>query len=168
MCDPVSISLGVGAALSATGSVMGGISADQQGHYAAKIADQNAKMDHLSSRDALERGRIEEQRQYRHNARAMGAQRVAIAANGIELDFGTAADLQTDTARAGWEDAQTIRENAVREAKGFEISAWNHTAQASADRAQGNAAMWKGVFDAGGTLLSSASQIGKYRAGQAA
>ncbi len=123
-------------------------------------------MDQAAAQDAIKRGAIEEQRQYRRTAQALGAQRAAIAANGIETAFGSAADIQTDTKLIGWEDAQTIRENAQREAKGFEISAANQRDKAASSRAAGSAAIIGGVFDAGSTILGGAQRYSKYKAGQ--
>lgn len=164
MCNPA-VLLIAGAAVSAAGTVYGGMAAQAQGRYADQIAQRNAAMDRAASQDALQRGRIEEARQYRKNAQLQGAQRAAMAANGIETDYGSAMDLQTDTKKIGWQDANTIRENAVRESKGFEINAWNHLAEGQAARSQGNAALVGSLFNAGGTILSAASQAKKMKAG---
>jgi len=163
MCPPPVLLLAA-TAVSAMGTVVSGIGQAQSQRFAAKVADRNAALDRRAAQDALERGRIEEQRQYRKNAQVMGAQRAAMAANGIEVDFGSAADLQRDTKEVGWQDAQTIRENAMREGRGFEINAWNSEAQASASRSAANAAMVGTVFDVGSTVLSGAQ---KYRKAQA-
>lgn len=132
--------------------------------YKAKVDDRNAALDRASAQDALERGRIEEGRQGRKTGQLVGQQRAAMAANGVEVDFGSAADLQADTRQVGFEDAQTIRENAARESKGYEISAWNQKASGAANRSAAGAAMWATAFDAGSTMLSGAQQYRKLQA----
>jgi hypothetical protein len=163
LCEPATIALAA-AAVTATGKIVEGVNTRKGLRYQAKIADRNAALDRAAAADALERGRVEEMRQGRKTAQLIGAQRAAIAANGVEVDFGSMGDVTADTRMIGFEDAQTIRKNAARESKGYEISAWNRKADASAKRAQGGAAMWASAFDAAGTLLSAGSQYKKAKA----
>jgi hypothetical protein len=163
MCEPMTLAL-VAAGITAAGSVVGGINSNNAAKFQARVAEQNAILDREASRDSLERGKKEELRQYRINAARLGEQRAAMGANGVEVDFGNNAALQADTIRFGQEDAQIIRENANREAHGFQISAWNQDQAAKGARAQGKAALIGGIFDAAGTLVSAGSQ---YKKGQA-
>lgn len=165
MCEPVSLAI-AGTAIAAAGSIVQGVNQSNQMRYAARVADANAAMDRAAAQDAIDRGAKEEQRQYRKNAQLLGQQRAALAANGLEVDFGSAADIQGDTKRIGWEDASTIRQNAIREAKGYEISAANNVDKAASSRAGASAAVIGSVFDAGSTILSGASQVAKLKAGR--
>ncbi len=165
ICDPGTLLI-AGTALASAGSIVNGVNQSNQARYQARVADANAKMDQAAAQDAIKRGAIDEQRQYRRNAQVQGAQRAALSANGIEADFGSAGDIQTDAKLIGWEDAQTIRENAQREAKGFQISAANQLDKAASSRAAGTAAIIGGVFDAGSTILGGAQRYSKYKAGQ--
>lgn len=163
MCDPISLTIAA-TTIAAAGSVMGGIQAKQQANYQAQIAQRNAGLAEQSAKDALDRGQVAEQQQYRRTAQLSGAQRAAMAANGIDPDSGSGAAIQLDTASLGAQDAQTIRENAMRETKGYEINAANYTAQAVADRQAGKGALIGGLFKAGSTILSGASQFGQLKA----
>lgn len=149
------------AAVTATGKIVEGVNTRKSLRFQAKVADRNAALDRAAAADALERGRTEEMRQGRRTRALVGQQRVAMSGNGVAVDFGSAADLQADTRMIGFEDAQTIRKNAARESAGYEISAWNRKADASAKRAQGGAAMWSAAFDAAGTLLKAGSGYAK-------
>lgn len=160
MCEPTTLLIAA-AAVTATGQIQSGIAAKKMGNYEYEIAQKNAAMDRNAAQDAIQRGRIEEQRQYRRMAQLQGAQRAAMAANGIDTEFGSALDIQVDTKKIGWEDAATIRENAIREAKGFEINAWNQEASGRAAKAKGQNAFVGSLFDAGGTILSTASKVAK-------
>lgn len=53
----------------------------------------------------------------------IGTQRAVLGASGIEIDRGSAADIQAETLEFGSEDASTIRTNAVMEAFGLERQA---------------------------------------------
>lgn len=55
----------------------------------------------------------------------IGAQRAGYAAQGVELDEGTAKAVQTQSAGMGELDALTIRNNAAREAWGYRVGATN-------------------------------------------
>ena len=147
--------------MTAASTAYSGISQANAEKFRGKVAARNADMDRQSAQDALERGRIEEQQQYRRNAQRLGAQRAAMAANGIEVGFGSAADVQEDTALIGWQDARTIRENANREAHGFSINAWNNDAQASVSKSAAKGMMIGTAMDVGSTLLDGAQQYRK-------
>lgn len=164
MCLPAAPLLIASTALSAGSALVGGLQSAAASRYSAKIGQANADRDRAAAQDALKRGGIEEQRQYQRNAQRMGMQRASMAASGLDLGFGTPMDIIEDTARVGWEDAQTVRENAAREATGYEIRAWNADAQASADKANAKAAVWSAALDAGGTVLSGAQQYRKLKA----
>lgn len=143
---------------------MNGVNTRKSLRFQAKVQDRNAALDRAAAQDALERGRTEEMRQGRRTRALIGEQRAAAAGNGVATDFGSMGDLQDDTRMIGFEDARTIRQNAARESKGYEISAWNRKADASAKRAAGGAAMWSAAFDAAGTLLKAGSGYAKSQA----
>ncbi len=167
MCDPVTATLIAATAVAAVGTGVSAISANNQAKYQGKVADMNARMDNAAARDAIDRGKVESQRFQREASQMQGAQRASLAANGIDVNFGSAAAVRADTTRAIEEDAQTIRENSMREVRGFEINAANFGAQARGYRAAGKAALVKGAFDMGSTVLGGAQQYSKLKAGRA-
>jgi hypothetical protein len=77
------------------------------------------------SEDALKRGETEANTQASKGAQVVGAQRAALAAQGINVDSGTAATLQDQTVEQARKDSETIRSNAWREAWGFRVQANN-------------------------------------------
>lgn len=167
MCEPTTLLI-ASAVVTSLGQVASGVQAAGAAKYRADIANQNMQIERAAARDALERGRQEEQRQYTRNAQRQGEIRAAQAANGLEVDFGTNADVQDDAKRIGLEDAATVRENARRESRGYDIRAWNSQADAAAAKGEAKAAIWSTVFDVGSTMLSSASQFGKMNAAKSA
>lgn len=163
MCAPPAI-LALGAAVvSAAGTAYGGLAANAQGKYESRVAEQNARLVAEQSRDAIERGQRDAARLDREYAQTAGAQRAAMAANGIDIDFGSAAGVQQDTAMLRDEDRAAHDRNVFNELRGFDISAANERAKGRAARAKGQSAMIGSFISAGGTLLSGASQFGKMR-----
>lgn len=100
-----------------------------QAKYQQQMAETNAKMAELQGSEALRRGEKEAQQIKKQGQRVIGAQRVALAAQGINLDEGTALELQQDTAQQAARDAVTTRNNAYREAWGYKVEALNQTTQ---------------------------------------
>lgn len=162
MCDPVSLTLAAGL-VTAGGQVYGGLAANAQGKYEARVAQENRRHELAAAQDARERGAIDQMRHYRKLAYNMGEMRARQAASGLDLTFGSAADLETDTALLGYEDSAIIAENTRREVQGYEISAANYTMQGRAARSRGKSALIGSGLQAAGTILSTASSINKAR-----
>lgn len=96
-----------------------------------------ARLEKLEAESAETRGRDEEAEQKRKTKLLIGKQRAALAAQGIEIDSGSALDLQLETAEYGAIDALTIRNNAFREATGHRIQAIDFQNQAEFARMSG-------------------------------
>jgi hypothetical protein len=144
--------MGMSAASTASGA-MGSIF---NGSNAKKLAKYNAKVATMQADDAIVRGKEAEYRQ-RQSVRGMiGAQRAAFAGQGVDVNDGSALEVQMDTAKMGALDAVTIRNNAAREAFGYQ-------AQASGFKMQGQAAASEGVQGAFGTILGGASNAAMLR-----
>lgn len=86
----------------------------------------------------------------RKAAAVRGAQRVGLAAHGLDLTYGTAQDLQDQTDFFGQADANTVRHNASKEA-------WSRRAQGANYSAEANAT--KPWLAGGSTLLAGAGQV---------
>lgn len=166
MCDPVSISLAVGTAVSAASVGYGAMVSSAQSKYEAKVADANAKQASEAARTSQEQGQREQIILMREISQRKGLQRASLAANGIDLDFGSAATMQDDMTQLGREDIAALDRNTEDRTKGLLINAANYRGKAAASRAAANGAMTAGFLNVAGTALSGASQIAKYRAGQ--
>lgn len=146
--------MGATAAVSATalGGLAEAYSQDQAGRFEERRQRSNARMSEAMAADAIARGR-EQEEAYRLRVRAtIGSQRASLAAQGIEIDEGTALQIQEETAYFGELDAITIRNNARREA-------WGYRAQAIDQRLAGTVARITGTQDAMGSLLSTTTQV---------
>lgn len=143
--------------------------AQQQGNYEAGIYEQDAQIAASQATDAVARGAETERRQRTLTGQTIGAQRAAMAASGIDLGVGSAADVQADTAHIGELDALTIRNNAKREAYGYEVQAMDLRARANLARVGGANTAASLRNQSYGTLLSGALQtysLGRDLAGE--
>lgn len=145
MCEPVTVMMAAGTLLSAK-------SAMDQGAATNQIAQNNAKMAEYAAKDAQVRGEEDAQAIQRRAASIKSSQRVNMAAKGLDLGYGTAADLQDQTDFFAQSDVATARTNAGREA-------WRGNSQAQDFRSQGAAAAYNGNMQAMGTMLTGGAQV---------
>lgn len=89
------------------------------------LARKNAEALDAAANDATDRGNQEAMLINRRARGLRGAQRVAFAAQGVDVGSGTAADLQEQTTILGNADAEQTRKNAFREAWGIRTQAAN-------------------------------------------
>jgi hypothetical protein len=157
MCGPAPLALGA-AALSAAGSIQGGIAAREQGKYAAAVAQRNASLADDQAREANDQGSIAQKQLARKYAALKGSQAAAMAASGIDLGFGSALRTQEDTLMLYGEDASALASNTANQRRGYEFSAANSRSEAQASRMQGKAAFTAGLFGAATSILGGASQ----------
>lgn len=139
-------------AMMAASAVLSASAAMKQGQVTAQIGRNNAAMAEYAARDAENRGELQAQQAQRQAAQAQGATRARLAANGVDLGVGTAADLQAQNDFFGEYNATQARNNAAREA-------WSDRAQGANFNAQANAASEQGNLGAFSTLLGSGGQV---------
>lgn len=166
MCEPTTMLMIASTVISAGAAVQQGNAANAAGKYNAQVAEMNATLADRRAKDALERGAVEEQQKRAQVAQLQGRQKAAMAANGVDLTFGSPLDTLVDTAVLGDLDALTIRQNSAREAYDFRVQGVNSRADGALSRANGRAAQTAGYLSAAGTVLGGGADIGKYRASQ--
>ncbi len=152
MCEPTTIAYGLAAVLAVAGGVQTARAQKAAGEAQAQADEANARIGRQQADQARQIGNMEEERQMRRVRAAVATQRATQAANGLDVNSGTALDLQAETAGFGTADALNLRSNAIRQAWGFEVGAVNDINSASAARAAGSNA-------ATGTMLTTASQV---------
>lgn len=123
----------------------------------AQVAANNAQLATWQGEDSLQRGQVAASGATMKTGQQVGSQRAALAANGVDLSMGSAQNIITDTEFIGKVDANTIQDNAAREAWGYRMQSRNYTDQARAARAgASNINPW---LAAGTSLLSSATSV---------
>lgn len=165
MCLPLLPALAVaGAGLSAAGQIQGGLQASAQGRYESDMAKRNAALEI----EGYQEDRLAAQDQRRDFWRKVGAtkgqQVAAMAANGIDVGYGTAERIQLDTQQLSEEDARNLYKNQQQQQRGRLINASNYTAEAKAARQRGKSALIQSAFSAASTLVAGATQAAGFSA----
>lgn len=141
--------------------------ANSQGKYDAANARQNAAMEVEGFRDEREIAQNENRDYWRKVSAVKGQNMAAMAANGIDVNIGSAARLQSDVELQAGEDATNMYKNQYQRQRGRLINASNYVQEAKAARARGKAALVSSVFGAATSLLGGAAQAGQLRANAA-
>lgn len=148
MCEPTTIALAVTAVVGAVSAK----SAYDQGQVAKQVGRNNQIMAEYAAQDAVKRGEEDAIKVRQRADQIKGAQRASMAARGLDLGVGTAAELQDQTDFFGQQDVATTRSNAARDA-------WSLRTQGTNARAHGDAAAQQSNLSAFSTLLGGASQV---------
>lgn len=141
------------AGLSMVGAASQANAQREQGEYQRMQANENARMMELQAEDAVKRGDQAASGVRKNAIKTRADQRAAMAANGINMDEGSALSLQEETQAMGEEDVRTVKNNAWREA-------WGLRTQAQNTRASGGMAESAGKNAASMTLLTGAVRAG--------
>ena len=146
-----------GAATSAIGSYFGAATQKAVLNGQAAVADSNARISELGAQSALMQGQQQVGALTLRAGQLKSSQRAAMAANGIDLGTGNAAELQASTDIMKEIDANTLTANAVRSAWGYRTQAMNFKNEALTRRASAGA-LSPGMA-AASSLLGSAGSV---------
>ncbi len=165
MCAGAGVIVGLlSSAVSAVGAIQqANAQADAANHQAA-VARRNAKLEEVKARDAIVRGGDEIRKNQRRTNELLGTQRAAMAANGLDVTYGSPLDAAVDTAMLGELDEITLNANRHNEAYDHKITAWNYKNEAELKSAEARNAKSAGAINAFGSLLTG---IGKAYGGYA-
>src|SRR5690606_7603495 len=152
MCEPTTIALVASMALTAYAGNEQAQAEREAGRYQAEVAEVNAKQADYRAEQAARIGAIREDQHRAQVRRLAGSQRATLAANGIDLGSGTAADMVNETYTLGEADALTIRFNAMNEA-------WGVREHARDLRQQGQFAKYRGKAQSRNTYLPAAANL---------
>ena len=166
MCEPATLAIVATVAATAAAGVSTYANV-QQSKYEVKVARANAKMEAERVVGEIDRGREERRTLARRTAALRGEQTAAMAANGIDVDFGNAADVLGDTDMMYGEDLGTSLRNENDRIRGIDINVANYRAQAAAAKSRARGQMIGGVLDMGSTILGGVGRVNKIRAAQA-
>ena len=158
MCDP-------GVALAALGGsgAMSAYGQYQSGKFNADMANAQAGIAEQSSRDALTRGAADANAALQQANKTASSQRVAMAAGGVDVGSSTALDVLADTASAGAFDAAIAKNNAAREAYGYQVQAAMSRAEAKQARRQGNMGAVSSIMTTSADVYGGGQKMGKWK-----
>jgi hypothetical protein len=139
-------------AASAGGSVLSGLSQANAAGYQAQIARNNAQIARQNAAYSAQAGSAqitaagEKARQQQGNVRA------AIAANGIDVSSGSAADVQVSQREIGALDVANVAQRAANTVYGYQTQATDYQAQANLDQSEVAPDIFGGVLKGIGSL----------------
>ena len=124
-----------------------------QGNAEAAIAMRNSAQQETYSQEIIDQGREDSDRKRAAVARTMGTNKVAMAANGMDVGGAHALDILDDQKDVGEADAFAIRETSRRTANHRLTAAGNYRADAINAKSSAKA-------NATQTILTGASKVG--------
>lgn len=152
---------GIGAVAGAIGSLQYGQAAAEANKYQGQIALNNAAIAKRNASTVGEEGEIGAGTQGLKNRATIGSITANQGANGIDVNSGSAPDVRKSADLIGQMDAMTIRSNAAREAYGYQTQASNFKSEAGLKASEATDALDSSYLNAGSSLLTGASSLGK-------
>jgi hypothetical protein len=148
-----------GGLVSAIGAISSSEATGKAAEYQAQVAANNEQLAKTNAQMAGASGEQQVEAQGLKTRATVGAIKAAQAASNIDVNTGSAVDVQSSAAELGELDALTIRANAQKQVYGYETQGLSFQGQqglASAEAAQAPVA---GAIGAAGSLLSGASSV---------
>lgn len=132
----------------------------------AAVADINARIAELGAQSALQQGQRQVGALTHRAGQIKSSQRAAMAANGIDLSTGTAAEIQTSTDIMKDIDVATLTLNALRTAWGYRTQATNDQNEAMVKRSTAKSinpgqAAFTSLLGSAGSVASSWHALNK-------
>lgn len=144
----------IGSAVQGLGTGMKASAQVSAGNAAQAQAEENARLLDLQATDAITRGNEAERRYRLGTTQFISSQRAGFAGQGVDVNSGSAADTQAESAGIGELDALTIRTNAAREAWGLNVRATNVRQQGANASAEGTNAATATILGSAGDYLT--------------
>lgn len=152
-----------GPAAQGIGSLVEGFAGGRAADFQAQIARNNAQIARANAMAATQAGDTAAFNSLLKTRAVVGQTKAAQAASGIDVNSGSAVDVQASERMLGMLDALTIRSNAARAAYGYESEAMSEVARASMLKRRGGMARLRGLMDASGTILEGATSADRQR-----
>ncbi len=150
----------IGLAVSAAGALAGGISSSNAAGYQAQVAGNNAIIQNENATAALQSGNVNQFDLSLQNAGAAGKLKAGQAANGINVNTGSAVKVQESQREVQQENVGTTQANTARTAYGYRVGALSDQAQSQLDEMQSGNDLIGGAFGAAGALTGGSGKAG--------
>lgn len=149
-----------GGGISAIGAISGGIAAQNTANYQAAIAKNSATIAEQNAVRTEQAGEAATENQGRKGASRLASLKTAQATNGVDVNTGTAVDVQTGERETNQLDTENVFANSELHAYGYRTQATNFEAEEKLDKSKADNAVPAAALKATGGLLSSAGSIG--------
>lgn len=125
--DFIGVSYGFSAITAALGSFNQASALKAANQYQAQVSKNNAQISQWQSSQAIVSGQEEEEKSDLRYGQLYATQRATYAANGVDISEGSPIDVLATTKFIGNVDAATIKDNALRQAWGYQVAGTNAT-----------------------------------------
>jgi hypothetical protein len=142
-----------GSAISAVGAIQSANAQSASAKYNAQIATQNQQQANQNASLAAASGDQQAAIQQQKTRAEVGAIKAQQAASNVDVNTGSAVDVQSSAAQLGELNAITIRSNAARTAYGYETQATGFGNEATLQNQQSSYDQTAGEIGAAGTFL---------------
>lgn len=149
-----------GTAVTAAAAMKQGADTGAIASYQAQVAANDKLIAKQNAEHATAEGDVKAENAGLKAAAALGSIKAGEGAAGIDVNTGSAVDVQTSEKELAETDAQTIRYNAAMKAYGFDVEAESAGAQSQLDQAEAGLAPISGDIGAAGSLLGGAASVG--------
>jgi len=165
MADPVTLgtiglaSSGASGALRIFSSLMGGGAKADAYKYQSSMAWQNAAIAKQNQKYALDIGEQQAEKQGIAGAAQAGQVKAGQAASGVDVNTGSAKEVQTSQHLVSQMDLNTIREKAAKTAYDFSVQATNYENQAKGYSKAASNAKTEGVLGAVSSFIGTVGSV---------
>lgn len=149
-----------GAGISAAGAIEQGVATSNMANYNAQVAKNNAQIANQNAEYAINAGQAAAARQSLKSAATAGAIKTGLAASGVDVNTGSAVNVEESQREIEKLDTETVLSDAQLRAYGYRSAATSYKAQSELNTAEASQAPIGAAFKAGGSLLSNASSLG--------
>lgn len=152
-----------GAGIGALGSIASANAQANAANYQAQVARNNSILAEQQAQRTMAAGEQAAMQKGLQTRAKVGAIRAAQAASNVDVNSGSALDVQSSAAELGQLDTERETSRAALQAYGYRTQSSNFQAEAGLDEAKASSARIGGAFGAVGSLLSGAGNAaGKY------
>jgi hypothetical protein len=149
----------VGTGVAADSAIQSSAAQKSSADYNAQVAKNNAQLASQNATVAVQQGDVAAQQQYLEGTQRMGGIIAAQAANGIQVNSGSALQVQGDQARTTQQNVQATQYNALDTATGFRNQAIDFGSQSGLDTAEGQNDATAGALGATSSIIGGASSV---------
>lgn len=149
----------LGGLTQAFGALFSADAQKQMYNYQAGVANLNAEISRQNAEYARSVGELQATRYGMQAAQRMGQIKVAQSASGLDINSGSAKQVQQSQATLTRMDLTTIRSDAAKTAYNYEVQGVQYGAQAQLDTLAGKNAMSAGMISASGSIIGTAASV---------
>lgn len=139
--------------------IFSGIASGNAANYQAQVASNNRTIAQQNAGYSAAASSVRTEEQGEKSAAQLGHVRTGLATNNIDVNSGSAADVQTSQRRIGALDTASVAGQGARQVYGYETQASNYQAQANLDRSEANNDYVGGILKGVGDTADSVSSL---------